>query len=139
MLGGKATPGCEQALSALGYEAPEGDLVGIVQKPFHPRLSAGMQLDRPGRAGYAILELGAPNHVLVHQRSDPANLTGLAHPDLHAGVVDEGLLAAREVIAEEAGIFAHLPPALALRIAEIAPEQSVQLTSVGAKDARAIA
>jgi hypothetical protein len=45
-------------------------------------------------------------------------LAGLAHADLDARVVDEGVFAADQVIFEEARIFARLPAALNLRFSD---------------------
>ena len=73
-----------------------------------------MKLDRPRRAGDAVAEFRAGEHVVVAQDVGPERLSGLAHPDLDAGVVDKTVLAAGEAVLEEAGVFADLPAAFDL-------------------------
>ncbi len=81
-----------------------------------------MQFDRPWRTRDAIGRLGAFDNVGVHQRFDARNLPRLTDTDLHTGVVDELILAANELVAEETRVFAHLTTALDLGVAEVLPE-----------------
>ena len=139
MFGRQAAPAEQQALAALGHEAAPGHLVPVVQQPLHARLAAGMQLDGPGRARHAVGELAAAHHVLVAQRRQAACLAGLAHAHLHRGVVDPARLAAGQLVLEEAGVLAHLVAALDLGLGEVVGVDAVELASVGAAHARAVA
>jgi len=53
------------------------------------------------------------------------DLAGLAHADLHAGVVDPARLATGDMVAEKTRVFAHLPPSLDFRFGEVGGEQRV--------------
>src|SRR5688500_11057792 len=139
VLRGKAAPGEEQAFAALRNEAAVGNLVVVVEQPFNTRLCARVQLDRPGRARNAVGRLSAFYNILIGEKCRTAALARLAHADLHAGVVDPALLAAGEVLAEEARVLAHLPAAFDLGVGEVGGEKRIQLAPVATDDARAIA
>src|SRR2546427_12875275 len=59
------------------------------------------QLDRPGGAADAVLELAPAEHVLLGERVAAAEAARLAHPEPRGGVRDEGFLEARQVAAQE--------------------------------------
>src|ERR1700690_1372662 len=98
-----------------------------------------MQFERPGRARDRALALGAGHDVLVVQGGDAPDLPGLADADLHAGVVDERLLASYQPVLEEFCVFANLLAALYLRFRDILDQHRIELSAITADDARAVA
>ena len=78
-----------------------------------------MEFDRPRGTGHRVGRFTALNHVIVDQYLAADDLTSLAHADLDAGVVDEGVFAPFQAVAEEARVFADLPAALDFGFGEV--------------------
>src|SRR5262249_39104388 len=91
----------------------------VIAQPNETRLFAGMELDRPRGTGHRIGRFAALDHVIVDQHLAADDLSSLAHADLNAGVVDEGIFAPFQAVAEEARVFADLPAALDFRFGEV--------------------
>ena len=62
-----------------------------------------MQLDRPGGAADAVLELAAAEHVVLGQPVAAADAAGLAHAETGCGVGDERLRESGHVLLQEGG------------------------------------
>src|SRR4029077_16454731 len=83
----------------VGYTVPQT----VVEEAPVGQPAGDVQLDRPGGATDAVLELPPAEHVLLGERVAPANAARLAHTEARGRVRDEGLGEARHVLAEEGG------------------------------------
>src|SRR6516162_6320345 len=59
MLGGQTTSGHQKSLTFHRHKIVVGDIVVVVEQPLQPGLFAGMQFDRPSRAGDGERTAGA--------------------------------------------------------------------------------
>src|SRR5262249_60107351 len=101
-----------EIVDAFRQEAAVGDRVPetvVEEAPFGAAV-ADVQLDGPGGAAHAVVEVPAAEHVVLRQAVAAPDAPRLPQPEAWRGVGQEGAFEARHVPAEKCGATVGLRP-----------------------------